>query len=155
MEGLIVDVREPKEFRDGNLPTSINLPSTKFEIEQFEPYRNNVINLICETGKRAKTIKTKLDEKGFENVFILNKQMADIQVKVEMETKNIWSVDRQFRLLLGLLLATFLIGNYFGIIEMVAIPLILSTGLIFTAIIDRCYLRMGIAMLPWNKKRKV
>ncbi|HKK76627.1 MAG TPA: rhodanese-like domain-containing protein [Saprospiraceae bacterium] len=30
-QGLIIDVREPTEFRDGHLPGAINLPSTKYD----------------------------------------------------------------------------------------------------------------------------
>lgn len=72
----------------------------------------------------------------------------------QIETKampEIWSVDRQFRFLLGVLIAIFLIGQYWMSDAFTAIPVILCLGLIITAIIDKCYLRIGIAMLPWNR----
>ena len=152
-KGILIDVREPKEFRDDNIPGSINIPSTKFNASNFEQYHGNMICLICQTGSRASVIKNKLDENGFKNVYLLERQMADIQSSIQPISLNGWTVDRQFRMFLGLLLAIFLIGFYFGVLQLVIIPVILSVGLIFTSIIDRCYLRMGIAKLPWNKKK--
>jgi hypothetical protein len=44
-------------------------------------------------------------------------------------------------------------GHYWLSDAFAAIPVILCTGLIITAIIDKCYLRVGIAMLPWNRRQ--
>ena len=153
---VIIDVREPKEFRDRSIPGAINLPSTKFSLDKFEPYRQNMICLVCETGSRATRIMDKLSDNGFEEVYLLEKQMAHYHHEAAQNfTSTGWSVDRQFRMLLGVLLAIFLVGTYvLDLAGFVAIPIILATGLVFTSIIDRCYLRMGIAMLPWNRDKK-
>lgn len=153
---VIIDVREPKEFRDRRMPGAINLPYSKFSMQQYEPYKNGMICLVCETGSRATRVLDKLVDAGFENVYLLERQMAHYHHEAAQNfTTKGWSVDRQFRMLLGLLLAIFLIGTYmFNLSGFVAIPIILATGLIFTSIIDRCYLRMGIAMLPWNRDKK-
>lgn len=55
---------------------------------------------------------------------------------------------------LGLLLLLFLLGHFLGFALAIIIPIILGAGLTITAIIDRCYLRIGIARLPWNRKRR-
>ena len=34
--GIIIDVREPAEFRDGHIPYAINLPSTRFSLEPLD-----------------------------------------------------------------------------------------------------------------------
>jgi rhodanese-related sulfurtransferase len=154
-QAILIDVREPKEFRDFNIPGSINLPSSKYMQQDYEPYKAMTICLVCQTGNRAKTIKTKLNATGFEGVFILEKQIGDLVAHSKPVKKRKWSVDRQFRMLLGILLAIFLVGFYFEMNGFVIIPAILATGLIFTSLIDRCYLRMGIAMLPWNREKKI
>lgn len=151
MEAVIIDVREPKEYSDHHIPGAINIPATTFDTKQFEPYRSNTICLICQTGKRADNIKNLLIENSFDNVYLLENHMENIEKNADLNQG--WSVDRQFRMLLGLLLAIFLSGFYFGITSLMIIPIILSTGLIVTSIIDKCYMRMGIAMLPWNKKK--
>ena len=149
-ESVIIDVREPNEFAESHIKGAINIPVSKFKKEAFEPYQNNVINLICRSGNRAGQVQEKLIKEGFEQVYVTAIQMQDIGQ--ERPKKNIWTVDRQFRMFLGIMLAIFLIGYLLEQSYLIIIPAILSTGLIFTSLIDRCYLRMGIAKLPWNKK---
>ena len=152
--GIIIDVREPKEYNDYKIPGSINLPSSNFDLTQFEPYREKLICLVCHSGSRSRAIQEKLAANGFENVTVLEKQIEQLETPAEStkESKG-WSVDRQFRMTLGVLLAIFLTGYFFNLGQLVIIPLILSAGLIITSIIDRCYMRMGIAMLPWNRDK--
>ncbi len=151
---VIVDVREPKEYQDSRLPGAINLPSASFSVAQFTPYREQTICLVCETGSRARAVRAKLTEAGFPTVVLLHQQMADFPTTADGELRGGgWSVDRQFRLTLGLLLAVFLVGYSYGYEAFILLPTVLCTGLIFTALIDRCYLRMGIARLPWNRQR--
>lgn len=150
-EAVIIDVREPLEFREKHIPGALNLPSTQFILNQFHPFADRKICLICESGKRASKIRNKLESSGFTNVFILETQMQNIQVNDH--TKG-WTVDRQFRLVLGLLLLIYLIMYFLGQNGFIVIPIILSTGLTITAIINRCYMRMAIAKLPWNRGKK-
>ena len=146
----IIDVREPKEYRDGHIPESINLPSTRFQHSQYTRYASDEIYLICQTGRRAGDVYTKLKAAGFDNVHIMNRHIEEIHPERLVKSGG-WTVDRQFRMTLGVFLALFLIGHFSGLNWAVAIPIILSTGLIVTSIIDRCYMRMAIASLPWNK----
>ena len=44
---VIVDVREPVEFRETHLSRAMNFPSTKFQLETYQPFRNKEIYLIC------------------------------------------------------------------------------------------------------------
>jgi hypothetical protein len=53
---------------------------------------------------------------------------------------------------LGLFLALYLVGYHWMSALFAVIPVIPCLGLIITAIIDKCYLRIGIAMLPWNRE---
>ena len=152
-QAVIVDVREPAEFRDGHLPTAINLPSTKFQVERYHDFGDRAICLSCQTGRCAGRVADKLKQNGISNVFLLEQQMAalaDAGVGVD-GTNAGWSIDRQFRMALGLLLAIFLMGYTLWSTAFLIIPVILCLGLINAAITDKCYLRMGIAMLAWNR----
>lgn len=151
-EGILIDVREPTEFRDGHLPGAINHPSTRFSAANFRAYRQKPIYLVCQTGNRAQEVAQKLHELGITQVFVLDRHMEGLTVETPKAT---WSVDRQFRFLLGVLLAVFLIGYHWVSVYFMAIPIILGTGLTVTAIIDKCYLRIGIARLPWNQDLEV
>lgn len=148
---VIIDVREPAEYKHNHIPGALNLPFTKYEKDRFMLFENHKIYLVCESGKRAAKIKGKLNDDGFSAVAVLETQMQDIKPQT---TNKGWSVDRQFRFTLGILLFIFLSLYFSGIQQGIVIPIILATGLTITAIIDRCYMRMGIAMLPWNRNKR-
>ena len=150
-QGLIIDVREPAEFRDGHLPGAINLPSTKFNENDYQTLNSPEFYIICQTGNRAQIIAQKLEEAGNSKVFVLKEHMEYITAE---QTHEGWSVDRQFRFFLGVLITLYLIGSALGLAWVTVIPFILGAGLIITAIIDKCYLRIGIAMLPWNARER-
>lgn len=155
-QAVLIDVREPAEFWEGHLTGALNLPSTKFKIEDYLEFGDRAICLICQTGNRATHIAADLKQHDIENVFLLETQMAVLQEdrrEAQACQASGWTIDRQFRMTLGLLLALFLLGYVLGATWFLIIPVILCTGLITTSIIDRCYLRMGIAMLPWNSRR--
>ncbi len=149
-DGIIVDVREPAEFRDGHIPYAINLPSSQFTAESYQAWRNLKICLVCQAGSRAQSIAQKLDKAGMMNVYVLDQHMEKIATEANSER---WSIDRQFRFVLGVFIALYLIGFHWLSAAFSIIPVILSLGLIITAIIDKCYLRVGIAMLPWNREQ--
>ena len=149
---VIIDVREPSEYSDVHIPGAVNLPSTKYHKDTYTHYSNKRIYLVCQSGGRAKQIGKKLNLDGFEQVFILEDHMESVP---RIYTTKGWTVDRQFRMTLGALLAIFLTLTFLEIPYAFIIPLILCSGLIITSIIDRCYMRMGIAMLPWNKGKAV
>lgn len=149
---VIVDVREPSEYNDQHIPGAVNIPSTRYNKDQYAEFDDKKICLVCQSGNRVKQIEKKLRQDGFSNIYTLELQMEAIP-KV-YQTKG-WTVDRQFRMTIGSLLAIYLILTYFIIPFAFLIPLVLCSGLIVTSIIDRCYMRMGIAMLPWNKGKVV
>jgi rhodanese-related sulfurtransferase len=149
---VIIDVREPREFLEYHIPGALNIPSSNYQKSFFSSFENQNIYLVCQSGNRATGVGSQLIADGFSNVKILENHMESIQQPVQIKG---WSIDRQFRMTLGLLLAIFLILYFFGIHNGLVIPIILCVGLIFTSIIDRCYMRMGIARLPWNRHKSV
>lgn len=153
-EKILIDVREPKEFFDYHLEGSINIPSSNFKLEDFLPYKNHEITLICQSGKRAKNVLDFLTENGFNQIELVEEHIERIDKATLVSKNKLWSVDRQFRFALGILLITFLLGFHFLSRNFIIIPIILATGLTVTAIIDRCYFRMLIAKMPWNKRNQ-
>lgn len=158
-EAVLIDVREPAEFWEGHLPEAINLPSTKFTLEDYQAFTPRPIYLICNSGSRARQIASQLPTQQFPQLFLVEQQMDTLNEAHLFNGQPAtaapygWSIDRQFRMTLGLLLLIFLLGYALWSVWFIIIPIILCTGLIITSIIDRCYLRIGIAMLPWNRKR--
>lgn len=71
-ECLIVDVREPEEYRQGHLAHSVNIPRGMLEFRiSSEPSLQNVerpILLYCKTSGRAALSAVALQSMGFRNV---------------------------------------------------------------------------------------
>ncbi len=151
---IIIDVREKKEFSDSNISGSINLPSSSFNLNAFYQFQGKLIILVCQSGTRAKKIYDRLSEGNKFDVSVLENHIEDIRMNQLSKASNGWSVDRQFRFFIGILLLTFILGQHYISPSFILIPIILCTGLIVTSIIDKCYMRMGIAMMPWNKGKK-
>ncbi|MCB0643733.1 MAG: rhodanese-like domain-containing protein [Phaeodactylibacter sp.] len=149
---VMVDVREPAEYQDLHLYGAVNIPSTKFAIADYEKFRGRPIYLICNTGQRGQLVKARLEAAGFPQV-----ELNDVQMQAYTEQRQnpgiegSWTVDRQFRLTLGILLLTSLAGLFSGQTPLIAIALIIALGLTITAVIDRCYFKMLIAWMPWNR----
>lgn len=149
---ILIDVREPAEFREIHYPEAINMPLLTTSNEDYKSFASKPIYLVCQTGRRAASIQHQLAQIGIKDVYVLEANMQDISKTDIVEVSaTAWTIDRQFRMTLGLLLLIFLGGYYFIGKGFIVIPMILTAGLIFTSIIDRCYMRIGIALLPWNR----
>jgi len=74
---LILDVREPFEFRGKRLREAINIPSSR-EMKALTDTlgRDNSIFLYCTTGFRSKRAAENFYEKGFRNLFNLEGGLA-------------------------------------------------------------------------------
>jgi rhodanese-related sulfurtransferase len=153
MNTVIVDVRSRKEFNEGSYPGALNIPAEQFDVSEFLPFKNDNIALVCFSGNRASKIKSNLEAEGFSHVSLLQNQIVNIE-EGSLGSSSIWTVDRQFRLALGLLIGIFLIGNYiFNTPKTLIVLLIVFSGLIYSAITDNCYLKIFIVWLPWNRKK--
>ena len=154
---VLVDVRDPSEYAEYSLLSSINIPSSKIDFERFDSLKSKEIILICNTGVRAVKVAKKLDLLGFNNIQLAVKHLNSIDPKHFHTSKGgkavkaRWSVDRQFRMTLGIFLLVFLLLTRNNVSWAYMIPMTLAVGLISTSIIDRCYLRLGIGLLPWNR----
>jgi rhodanese-related sulfurtransferase len=149
MNAVIIDVRSHKEFREEALDNAINIPSDAYKMEDYLPYKSSHICLICESGARARTVQAQLKTRGFDHVSVMDKHMADIRKGYRYSSS--WSIDRQFRLALAIFLGIFLMGYFGNISALVILPIIVFSGLLYSAVTDNCYLKELIVRLPWNK----
>lgn len=68
-KALLVDVRTPQEYAQGNVPGSINIPLDQIpnQLSQFKNQDNIVV--FCRSGNRSGQAKGFLEQNGFKNVF--------------------------------------------------------------------------------------
>ena len=155
MKTVIIDVRTEKEYFEGSYPGAMNMPHASFDASKFEDLRDNHIALLCFSGNRAQKVKTLLELEGFEHVSLLQNQMVHI-AEASDASSAIWTVDRQFRMALGILLGIALSSLYlFQSGAALVLLLGLFGGLMYSSITDNCYLKSFIAVLPWNKRSSI
>ncbi len=70
---VVVDVREPDEFRTGHIPNAINIPlgTLTDRLKDLEKYKTSPILLSCRTSQRSARAATLLSKRGFIAAHIL------------------------------------------------------------------------------------
>ena len=74
----VIDVRTPKEYSQGHVPGSLNIPIgiERSFLEELSSYQR--VFVYCHSGRRAQTVYTMLGMQGLENVVCINSSgMAD------------------------------------------------------------------------------
>jgi phage shock protein E len=70
---LVIDVRSPEEFRQGQVPGAINIPLGELgeSLPRRVPDRSQALLLHCLSGTRSGVAKRQLQGMGYTNVFNL------------------------------------------------------------------------------------
>ena len=68
--GIIIDVRNPEEYRQKHISGAINIPVYEMDNIKNEIIdKDEVILLYCKSGKRSRMAKEILLQEGYENVY--------------------------------------------------------------------------------------
>lgn len=68
---LVIDVREPREFKRGHIPRATLIPFPKLFSELDSLPREREVVLVCRTGRRSTRAAQLLRERGLDNVSVL------------------------------------------------------------------------------------
>lgn len=71
--GVVVDVCEPNEFKNGHIPNAVNLPLPKLkeQVREIDKYKNKPVIVACRTGNRSVKGAVMLRKLGFPVVYNL------------------------------------------------------------------------------------
>lgn len=68
--GVVIDVRQPDEFKGGHIPGSKNLPlGSKDFFNRLPKDKQKPLIIYCRSGKRAVKAERDLLKRGYENVY--------------------------------------------------------------------------------------
>lgn len=68
---LLIDVREPREYKQGHIPNAKLLPLASLLTEKPQLPHDSEIVLICRSGRRSLRAAAELQAHGYESLFIL------------------------------------------------------------------------------------
>jgi len=150
---LLLDVREYPEFAAGHLKAARLIPLGEIERRAGELPKDKLIVAMCRSGGRSAEAASKLAQLGFTNVRQLTGGVMAWEqagLPLEKEAHAPWALERQVRLVAGLLI---LIGLALSHVWPLAIVIawFVPLGLIFAALTDSCMMGMLLAKLPWNR----
>ena len=76
---LVLDVRTPKEYREGHVPGSVNIPYHQLEsrIGDVKAHAAEKVVVYCESGGRAAKAEAMLQEAGISEIYDLDGHMKE------------------------------------------------------------------------------
>jgi rhodanese-related sulfurtransferase len=152
----LVDVRSATEFATAHLPGAINIPLEQIERRTADLEANAPVVLVCQAGTRAHMAHALLAQSGKELVVLEGGTGAWLHAgyPAVRSTAARWALERQVRLMTGLLVAV-------GVLLAVAVsrwwlllPGFVGCGLVFAGFSGFCPMGEALARLPWNRPRR-
>jgi rhodanese-related sulfurtransferase len=147
-----VDVRSATEFVAGHVPGAVNIPMEQVESRLDDFSTSLPIVLICKSGTRAGMVSAMLRECRPE-VRVLTggtAAWANAGLPLVMTTKTRWSLERQVRLIAGLIV---LVGTVLALAldgRWAYLSGFVGLGLTFAGLSDICPMGILLGKMPWN-----
>ena len=75
---VILDVRNPGEYRNGHIPKAINIPINEIQgrLSEISLYRNSAILVYCASGSRSIKAAYFLSRNGFKKIYNLSRGIS-------------------------------------------------------------------------------
>lgn len=150
-----LDVRSTLEFIQMHIKDSINIPIDVLsaKIDELSKTNNQYI-VFCRTGNRAPMAADMLMQAGLHNIKVMDGGITAWQKEKLPLIKGEGgiSLERQVRLIAGLLVLTGTLLSLFVYPAFVIIPIFVSCGLIYAGLTDNCLAGMLLMKLPYNRK---
>ena len=153
----LIDVRTPSEFSTGHIACAVNVPLDQIEsrLDDLDPARPLV--LICKAGTRAR-MAAELLAPCRPNTLILDGGMdawfrAQRPVVVNVRTR--WSLERQVRLIAGLLVLAWVVAAQVSNHRWIFLSGFIGLGLTFAGLTDICAMGALLTRMPWNRSSRL
>ena len=149
----LVDVRSATEFATAHLPGAINIPLEQIERRTADLEANAPVVLVCQAGTRAHMAHALLVESGKELVVLEGGTGAWLQAgyPAVRSTAARWALERQVRLVAGLLVAVGVLLAVTVSRWWLLLPGFVGCGLVFAGFSGFCPMGEALARLPWNR----
>jgi rhodanese-related sulfurtransferase len=152
----LVDVRSAREFATVHIPGAINIPLEQLELRTADLNANTPVVLVCQGGTRARLAYKLLQNRRNDLSVLGGGTMAWLKAgnpNVRC-TASRWALERQVRLIAGLLVAVGVALAFAISPRWMIVPAFVGCGLTFAGITDICAMGEILARMPWNAQRR-
>jgi rhodanese-related sulfurtransferase len=153
-EVLLIDVREPEEYKSESINGACLIPLSEISIEKL-PSLSKPIVIHCRSGKRSMDACIKLLASNSSlDVYSLDGGIlawSQAGFKTKKSRVDKLSIERQTQVAIGLIA---FVGTVFGFMFNAAfymLPGFIGLGLIFAGITGWCGMAKLLLKMPWNK----
>jgi rhodanese-related sulfurtransferase len=85
-DAVVIDVREPNEFKAGHIPNARNIPMGQLESRKdLEKLKSKPILLVCQSGSRSAQASANLQKQGYNVVTLAGGMAAWQQASMPVE----------------------------------------------------------------------
>ena len=151
-----VDVRSATEFAAGHVPGAVNIPMEQVESRLGDFSTSLPVVLICRSGTRAALVSAMLSPCR-QDVHVLDggtAAWAQAGLPLVANTKTRWSLERQVRLIAGLIVLIAAVLAVSHDVRWVYLSGFVGLGLTFAGLSDFCPMGILLGMMPWNAPRE-
>jgi rhodanese-related sulfurtransferase len=156
---IILDVRTNMEHAGQHLECPhLHIPLDQLNVDDFiqtnKISADSQLYILCHSGKRAETAANQFVKNGISNVHVISGGITACQgcgIAIKSESSAPISLERQVRIVAGLLIAIGSILALFFDAAFVALPLFVGCGLVFAGITNKCGMALLLTKAPWNK----
>lgn len=155
-DAVLVDVREPEEFRVASIRGALNIPLSSLSLDSMKPFEGKTIIVQCQSGNRSKLACQKI------STAVATMTLKDLEGGIAGWKKAGLPVEsagasyslplmRQVQLTLGLFVLAGTSLSYFVSPVFLVIPLIIGAGLTNAGLTGWCGLAKFMDVMPWNR----
>lgn len=151
----LIDVRSPGEYQTVHIPGAMNLPMEQVEARLEDLHRHDPVVLVCQSGRRACLTEETLRHHRDDLLILEGGTQAwkDAGLPVVGGGGAAWSLERQVRLIAGLLVLTGTILSVALAPSWVYLSMFVGAGLTFAGLTNWCGMGLLLAKAPWNQPK--
>lgn len=156
----IVDVRTPAEVKSRWLPGCLQIPLHELTPERLQQAIDDAgkdgscVYLLCQGGRRAQLAAEQLSGKLSARLCVIEggiQGLAQAGAPLQTATGGVISLERQVRIVAGLLVLTGVVLGTWVNPWFYALSGFVGAGLIFAGMTDLCAMGLLLARAPWNR----
>lgn len=151
----VIDVRSPGEYASGHVPMAVNMPLEQVEGRLDDMHPEEPLVLVCQSGTRAAMCGEILKSHRGDFYLLEGGTTAWVSegLPVVRSTQSRWALERQVRLIAGLLILTG-VGLSLSLHPgWIGLSAFVGAGLTFAGATNICPMGMILSLMPWNKPK--